>query len=305
MTPMVARYKTALAALPSRLRQSGLRLLERISTANWLLEWNLPRWLGEGLDLSPVMTGELIMGNVYGLAFVRIQDDLSDGESDDERETTILLGRELYNRWIERYHPMFDRQSVFWEYLDRFNGQWLRSTLEIGGPNGFELRSGQAGALRWLAERGAPLKICCVAACLLADRETLLPRLLEGVDHLLAGAVLVDHADDWQADLAEGRYNAFAAFISPQAGKEQNRQAVLEELYLGSAAQPYFALAQEQFRRALLYVQGAGIRGLEAYLAWAVSETAAYGGRIAEEARQRLRMAAVGLMQSVEGTHQA
>jgi hypothetical protein len=64
--------------------------------------------------------------------------------------------------------------------------------------------------------------------------------LAAGVDALLTGAVLVDHAQDWQADLAAERYNALVAYLSLQPhgsqDREAGRQAVLEELYLGARA---------------------------------------------------------------------
>ena len=300
LVPQVARYTASLAVLPARQRRAGKRLLVNISTTNWFVEWNLPRWLGRTLALSPHDTDELVLGNVFGLAYVRLQDNLFDGDQAGGMEEATALASSLYRHWIGQYRLLFASSSPFWEYLDRFCGQWLRASLEMGGPNGDELRSGSAEPVLRLAERGAPLKICCAAAYLLAGREAVDPGLLAGISYLLSGAVLIDHADDWQADLIAGRYNALAAFVSPGAGDVQaDRQAILEELYLGSAERSYFELAQHQFRRARDYVHGLGVDELEDYLTRAEAETAAYSDKLADMKKFQLQKATAELLRSI------
>jgi len=302
--PIQARYMSAMDALPPGQGVTGQRLLKRISSMNWLLEWNLPRWLGEAFDLPTATTRELILANVYGLAYVRLQDDLFDDETEGEWQETTLLAKALHDRWIEQYRPLFNRTSSFWQHLDNYTGQWLRATLDTDGPGGADLRLGRAESMHWLAERGAPLKVCCVAVSLLAGIEAVMPRLLAGVDHLLAGAVLVDHAGDWQADWMAGRYNALVAFVSPQScvepGQQTSCSAILQALYLESAARPYFELAQQQFRRGRECVQGLGIPEMEAYLAWAEAETGTYYTRLAQGNARRLRMATADLLRFTE-----
>ncbi len=302
MAAVRGRYRGALEQLAPRLAEAGQHLLARISTANWLLEWNLPRWLGESFGLDPGVAGELVLGNVYGLACVRLQDDLADGEPIGEREVAALLAAGLHSLWLMHYLPLFEAPSPFWSYFRLFLGQWLRATLQEHGPDGADLRSGQAGALRCLAERGAPLKAGCVAACLLAGRPADIAPLTAGMDHLLAGAVLVDHAQDWEADLEAGRYNAFVAYITLRSQEHHDsladRQAVLEELYLGETARPYFELAQRQFALARQVVRPVGCPELGTYLEWAEAETARYAEGLAVEARRRLRSATAGLLAS-------
>ena len=174
----------------------------------------------------------------------------------------------LLSLWLLHYLPLFEAPSPFWDHLRRFQGQWLRATLGEHPLDGAELRSGQADALRHLAERGAPLKVGCVAVCLLAQRSADIAPLMAGIDAWLAGAVLVDHADDWQADLEAGRTNAFVAYLTPRShglhDRQAVRQAVLEELYLGSAARPYMAQAQDEGKKAVLPLEqepGASIAG--------------------------------------------
>jgi hypothetical protein len=293
------RYGAALEALSPLLAKAGQNLLDRVSTAHWLLEWNLPRWLGASFGLEPGVTGELVLGNTFGLACTRLLDDLADGEAVGERRELVLLAAALHSLWLMQYVPLFEAASPFWDHLRQFQGQWLRATLGESRPDGGALRVAQAEALQHLAERGAPLKAGCVAACLLAGRGAHITPLAAGIDAWLAGAVLVDHADDWQADLEAGRPNAFVAFFAAPQGAhspDADRQAVLEELYLGAAARPYFELAQEQFRRARETVRPVGCPELEAYLAWAEAQAARYAGELEQELRRRLRSAAEALL---------
>lgn len=301
LAPQVRCYTTWLAELPSRLRQAGQDLLRQIGTAHWYLEWHLPRWLGAAYKLPAEVTDKLVLSNVYGLAYIRLQDNLFDGELEGRWEEATALASSLYQQWMCQYRSLFNSNSPFWPYLDRFNGQWLRASLEKQGPGGEELRSGLDEAVLRLAERGAPLKICCAAACLLSGQGEADTRLLAGISYHLAGAVMVDHAEDWQEDLEKGHYNALAAFLAPKGHLQANRQAILEELYLGDAARPYFELARRQFQHARDCVSRSGLDELDEYLSWAEAETAAYSDWLAETVRQKLHEAAADLLRPTQG----
>jgi hypothetical protein len=144
-----------------------------------------------------------------------------------------------------------------------------------------------------LAWRGAPLKICCVGAQLLARREVDLKPLLAAIDHLLAAAVLLDHERDWQADLADGRYNAFIHFASPlpQVAQERsaNRRRVLEKIILERASGPYFDLIQSHLQLSLGYAKDARCPQLLTYLQDFSQEIVAHQERLANNATALLR----------------
>ncbi|HUW10370.1 MAG TPA: hypothetical protein VM537_11630, partial [Anaerolineae bacterium] len=82
--------------------------------------------------------------------------------------------------------------------------------------------------------------------------------------------VLLDHANDWTDDLDGGRFNAFVAFISPHpqtaAHLEDNRTAVLQNIYLGDAARPYFDLVQQHLRSAIEAAKTVACPDLSQYL---------------------------------------
>lgn len=298
---MRANCYAALERFPPPLADAGRRVLDRICSPNWTLEWYLPRWLGYAFGLQPEVSHALVLSNVFGLAYIRLQDDLMDGEVDQTSwKTTTLLASVFYHQAILLYTQFFDTKSPFWDYLEQFMAQWRRATLSSNEPPTTDFRSFEEEDFLRLAERGAPLKICCVGACLLAGREELIPTLTSAVDHLLVGAVLFDHARDWADDLAAGRYNTFVAYATSQPQvrhqREANRLSVLEEIYLGDAARPYFDLIRKHIRVAMEKARAVDCPDLNQYLLLFEGQVITYGERLADEARARLRAAAEQLL---------
>ena len=171
-----ASYCAALERYPPPLADAGRHVLDRVSSSNWTLEWVLPRWLGDAFGLQSDVSHALMLSNVYGLAYIRLQDDLVDGDLDQaSRGPAILLATALYHQWMWQYVQLFEATSPFWGHFERFVAQWLRATLDSNRPPASDSRSPTEEDLLRLGERGAPLKICCVGACLLADREAAIP----------------------------------------------------------------------------------------------------------------------------------
>ena len=123
-----------------------------------------------------------------------------------------------------------------------------------------------------LGHRGAPVKICAVASCILAGREALLPDIESALDALMIGAVLLDHAADWREDLRVGRPNAFVAYASslPQTAELQgaNRAAVLTLLAAGDGGRPYFALIADRLGSAGRCARALRLKPVARYAAW-------------------------------------
>ncbi len=293
-------WNALLGGLPVPLRAAAAGLLDEIATPRWALEWSLPRWLGEAFGLDPDSTLALVRSNVWGLAYFRLQDDFLDGElapvGSLPAPAASLVATALYQAWLFEYVRLFDGNSPFWPSLAEFTAQWIAAAAGDAPDDG--LRAGDDQALLSLAGRGAPLKICCVAACLLAGKP-LPPELLAAVDHLLAAAVLVDHAADWPADLAAGRYNAFAAFVSPRplamVPPGDWRLFVWQGIHLGGGASSYFQLVRGQIRAALQAGEAAACPGLHRFIEWFDGQAALYGARLVGDATARLRAAAARL----------
>lgn len=292
-----SRYHAALAGEPAALAELGRRLLDRTSPPNWTLEWSLPGWLGGALELAAPAVADLTLANVFGLACIKLQDDLIDGEvAESERPTVLLLSTVLHRKWLLVYTEYFPSDSPFWGFFEKYMAQWVAATLRSRRMLNKAFRDFDEADLRGLGERGAPLKICAAAVCLLAQRKGLIPPLEAVLDHLLTGAVLLDHALDWSEDLGAGRYNAFVAYAAalPQVPAQvaANRRAVAEELLVGKAARPYFNVIRRQFQAAIDGSRATGAIAFTDYLIWLQSQADGYGRRLAQGGRVQLHAAA-------------
>jgi hypothetical protein len=294
-----AAYLAALGRFSPEIYEAGRGLLERIDRPNWAVEWSLPYWLGEAFGLRRQVKRALTLANVFGLAYVRLQDDAIDGElAREESATAPMLAAALYHLWLEQYRRLFDATSPFWHYFERDLATWLRAALRDGreptaSSNGTATITHEH-ALE-LAERGAPLKVGAIAACLLAFREHDVPAAEQAIDHLLGAAVLLDHVHDWSEDVEAGRYNAFVSYALGRhpgdAGSAGARRAVLEEIYLDGAGRSYLALVQELIEQAQEKARPLGCTGLSHYLDRLDENVAAYSTRLGRHAERTLQAA--------------
>jgi hypothetical protein len=293
-------FTAAFRDLPSSLSEAASTCLEMILPPHWALEWSLPYWLGKTFKLSNETTRHLVLSNVFGLAYIRRQDVFIDGDASPHAGPAPLLSTILYHRWLQEYIGLLGGNSQFWSCFDRYLIQWAKATLEgnTAPVHGFGTYT-EEEFLR-LAHRGAPLKVCCAATALLSGREDLIHALEMTLDYLLIAAVLVDHAQDWADDLATGRYNAFIAYASPWPQtpdqQEANRMMVLEELYIGRQARPYFGVVRRYLHQAARLARPLGCVGLNQYLHWLDVQAAAYGRRFSAVTQARLHRITQGLL---------
>ena len=88
----------------------------------------------------------------------------------------------------------------------------------------------------------------------------------------MAATVLLDHADDWQEDLAAGQFNAYVAWLSglPQHAEnvDRNRRQVLSALMQGDGDDhhSYFDLIDQHLQRAQQFAGQVGSAGLCVYI---------------------------------------
>ncbi len=87
-------FRTSIVKMVPGLGTAIDKLLERISTKNWALEWGMVRWIGEAFALDEDIIKKLILANVYMLAFVRIVDDLVDDDFQDSGQPLNWFGSE-------------------------------------------------------------------------------------------------------------------------------------------------------------------------------------------------------------------
>lgn len=250
------------AALPA-----AMRLWARLGPDRWPLEWRLPVWLGDAFGLDRAISAAISLANVLGLASVRLRDDLADGDVEPaDRPTAERLSEAFYRAALDVHRRWFGPSDPFWGRLDAWMTEWEVATLGSAG-----VRLGPSAEVRPpLAERGAPLKVSALAVCLLTDRERDLARIGECLDHALTAIVLYDDACDWEADLAAGRANAFAAAASRSrrgraAGGGQDRADVLASMIAGASVRPYFSRIRRELERAAEIAGGLAVEPLAAF----------------------------------------
>ncbi len=234
------RYETLLASSSEGIQAAGHSLFERIATPVWSVEWNLPRWLGETIELSETAQRKLLAANVFGLGFVRLRDDARDGELKLlDRDVSWRLETILLHAAEREYHALFPHEPWFWSQYDEQLRIWRKASLS---PFQTGMQGSPASeAITSLADFGAPLLICIAAAVALANRHQSFAHLRAPVEHYLRAAVLFDHFKDWQDDLEHGRENIFinCQLRSRQAGREP----------ADIRRQVYFALMDEKRMR--------------------------------------------------------
>ncbi len=297
---IAARYRAALCAEAPAVRESAEQWLARSSPPNWALEWSLPVWLGDTLGVAASAARDLVFANVFGLTYIRLQDALSDGEIPGaERPQALALATRLFEHWKAAYGGLFAGDPAFWACFEQFLSQWMRAIESSTRLPEKPFSAYSEADFLLLGHRGAPIKICAAASCILADRDALLPDLEAALDALMIGAVLLDHAADWREDLRVGRPNAFVAYASPlpQTAELQgaNRAAVLALLAAGDGGRPYFALIADRLGSAGRRARVLRLKPLARYVAWLRGEVVRFSRCLAREPHLQLQ-ASVGAL---------
>lgn len=266
------QFDAGLHALPAGLAAKARRLLDGLSPVEWPVEWHLPWWLGRDFALSTQCVQTLTLCNLFGLGYVRLEDEmLEESAGPAGRQGKRRLADALYDQAMLRLSSLFGDQGEFWEQKDLAMSQWQRALDEGERAPASRFADWIENDFLLLAWRGAPIKITAVGACLLAGSNDAIPALLASLDHMLIAQVLLDHLDDWSADLDAGRFNAFVAFVSdlPQTARHRdaNRRQVMQEFFLGDAGASYVDLTRRHIQTALRYAEAVPCSGLEHYLA--------------------------------------
>lgn len=268
---LLAHLHVLLEGLSPELIKLARSLFDRLTPLRWPVEWHLPWWLGQGYDLPEQDIRSLVLCNLAGLGYVRLEDTVMDEKvSQADRRRHRQLAGVLQALATQQLKELFADRAEFWQRHDEAMDQWQRALGEGEVAPDRRFDGWTQDDFRLLGWRGAPVKITAVGACFLSGRTDLVPVVLEALDELLIAQVLLDHLDDWQADLEAGRFNAFVAFASdlPQtsATKDSLRRQVLHEFIVGEAGEAYIAVARAHLRAALRHAEAIPCTGLASYL---------------------------------------
>lgn len=295
------RFVSDISGFTPRLLDAARETFATITRPNWAFEWGLSRWAGEALGLAPDVINSLVLANVYMLAFGRILDDLVDGEHEPSANNlghSALMTAALQHLWLEQYANLLadagERGRRFWPYFRGYMSQWLE-VLMPGKESRSVFRCYDDADWAKLAWQGAPLKVCCAAAALLADREHAIPAFAAAIDDIMVAVEMLDATFDWLGDLEAGRYNTFVAYCSdlPQSDEHvyANRRAVLEEVHLGKAGKPYFDLMCERLKHAADIAERVPCPGLSYFAHSLIDESRSCSSCMVEQATLRMNAA--------------
>jgi hypothetical protein len=269
----------SLERLPVEMIADARQLFDRLTPAHWPVEWHLPWWLGQDFALDWRDVQALTLCNLLGLGYVRLHDAILDEPATAaERRRRRSLADALRDQAFRRLHDLFGEHVAFQEWMDTALRQWQQALTEGEQAPARRFADWTGADLSLLAWRGAPIKITAVGACLLAGADNSIPTLDAALDHMLIAQVLMDHLDDWPADLEHARFNAFVAFTSDlsqtTSNREANRRRVLDEFFVGTAGAGYVDLARTHLGLAREGAAAVPCSGLARYLDGYDRETA-------------------------------
>lgn len=245
--------------------------LDRLTPDRWVIEWQLPGWLGHRFGLDPRFVEAVSRSNVLGLLSIRLQDDLADGEVPaPEIQATRDLAAVAFDLALDEYREWFDVASPVWPFIDR------------------SIAERRAGAdSEDLAARGAPMRIAGYASCLKACRLDLWPSLWRCLDGAVTALVQYDQFCDWEADINAGRWNAFVASIvgsepaPAPARSDRTRAAVLTAMLIRPVVRQQFDAAVGAAVEAASIAGQLGIAELERFLVDWAGRTSRQGMKVA------------------------
>lgn len=237
----------AIAACPDE--DAAVRtLLEALRPPRWTLEWSLPWWLATALGVPADVARELVISNVLGLASFRLRDDALDGEAGLEPGRVGAIASALLDRAIATYRDLFEPSSPVWSEIRRSIEDWRQAVIDWAPAVAGEPPAMPDTTTAAIARRGAPLRICVSAVCLLAARPDAEPALHAAVEHALAAWVLADDADDWLEDVRGGRRNLFVRALVPDPDPTLSPADLVDEVAIAMLGSDRLRVYHDQIR---------------------------------------------------------
>lgn len=270
---LVKEFQTIVARVAPQHLALATETLARMPPDRWQMEWYLPMWVGSAFGLDETRAREMVLSNTLGMVSIRLQDDLADGDiTEREQASSAELAQILLRTALAIYQPYFPPSDPFWERVSSFMDSWRKATAAV---NQFEwsdlrvLKKLETPPAQIISALGAPLKICVDAICSLTAHP-----FDRSLDHLLddafLAAVLHDHVIDCDADLRAGRWNLFAATLSPSpqslASYQDHRARTNAAWMTSDAPRVYFEQIAFHLKRAQEQNKRYGIKGLDGYL---------------------------------------
>ncbi len=239
-----------ISEFPQPLNTTGLAYLNKFnvlkegSTNNYIC-YLLPFWMMDFLPIDRVICRHLSLANVLGMLYFFIQDDRMDSIS-LYNKYQLPLANLLHIKFLKCYQQLFTTDSLFWTFYSKYITEWAEAVTNENHEHSF-LKDPLL-----IARKASPMKLCSTGACLLMEREELIPIISDFVDHVLTTLQMADDWVDWQEDLHEGNYNSLIDFIAAhypiKYGQDMNESIIKEAIYTRAQLTPYVQAAVEHHK---------------------------------------------------------
>lgn len=243
-----------------RLRRDGDRYWTLFPRAIW------DAWAPAHAKRESGFVDDLLWGQYCVFLFVRIHDDLLDGQA--AHRNLIFVADDLL---LESQRAFAARLNTgaFRALFERYVRETLRAIVRV---DALQARPGvmTRARLGLHARVSSIFNLGAAAACLACDRPAMIPRFEKACANLAVASQLLDDLTDVEEDLARGRYNFVTNVLggggvldgATRAGRVRIARAVIQEDRLDEV----LALVRLHGERAAAALAPARIPAIEAYV---------------------------------------
>lgn len=223
----------------------------------------LPEFVVESLAVTPDagFHRALISSTVYGYYYIRLIDDIVDGDRDLVQERKILpIAGYFLSEFQLGYQEYFPAEDEFWRAFRRL---WIASAAS-SAEDAMQRSVGFAEFERVSSRKFSAAGIPVAATCLHYGRANLVPAWLDLVDGLGRWSQMADDILDWHQDRSLGR----ATYFLSEGERQRRREESLEDWILREGCDWGFNLLIEWMNQLQESAAQLGSPSLVDYLTW-------------------------------------
>jgi len=261
----------------------------------------LPDFILESLAVAPNagFHRSMISSTVHGYYYIRLIDDLVDGDRDLDLERKILpVAGYFLSEFQFGYQKYFPAEHEFWQMFRRLWTASATSSAEDAMQQSVGFSEFERVSSRKFSAAGIPV----AATCHHYGRAELAPAWLDLVDGLGRWSQMADDILDWHQDRIIHR----ATYFLTEGERQRRHDESLEEWVLREGCDWGFNLLNEWMDRLQQSAVELGNPGMKEYLAgrkaWAVEQHAALRKGLAELARLAVILGQATRTNSSRGT---
>jgi hypothetical protein len=244
----------------------------------------LPEYVVESFAVTPdaEFHRALVSSTVHGYYYIRLIDDLVDGDRDLDLERKILpVAGYFLSEFQLGYQKYFPAEHEFWQVFRRLWTASAASSAEDAMQRSVGFAEFERVSSRKFSAAGIPV----AATCHHYGRADLVPAWLNLVDGLGRWSQMVDDILDWHQDRGLGR----ATYFLTEGERQRRREESRDEWILREGLDWGFDLLNEWMDRLQQSASHLGSPGLMEYLAgrkaWAAEQHSTLRNGLAELAR--------------------